>query len=148
MNNAINIDLKSMFGHLYHVFYFLILHKFNSIYLVSRLFKWKKTIIQKDLRLVLILGGPIAMACSLPACFLKDPWKQCSSPLDMSSIRSGTCYIFSRFNVIISNPAIFLAIFNFPLITNHNIMAADLESHTIAIKYCFGMRQAHMRYFL
>ena len=46
-----------------------------------------------------------------------------------------------------SNPAIFLAIFSFTLITRH-VMACNLESHTIAIKYCFGMQQPHVQYFL
>ena len=40
---------------------------------------------------------------------------------------------FSQFNVIISNPAIFLAKFSFMLITHHNIMTCNLESHAIAI---------------
>ena len=44
INNAINTDLRNMFAHLYEVFCFLILHKFNCIhvifhYLVSRIFK-------------------------------------------------------------------------------------------------------------
>ena len=43
-NNAINTDLKNMFGRFYEVFCFLSLHKFISIfiifhYLASRLFK-------------------------------------------------------------------------------------------------------------
>ena len=43
-----------------------------------------------------------------------------------------------------SNPAIFLAIINLMLITGHNIMACNLESHAIAIKCCFGMWQTHV----
>ena len=34
INNAINTDLKNMFAHLYEVFCFLSLHKFNSIYVI------------------------------------------------------------------------------------------------------------------
>ena len=63
----------------------------------------------------------------LPVCFLKHPCKQCSSPLNIGSVRLETCHIFSRFSVIISKPAIFLAIFNFTLITRHNITACDLK---------------------
>ena len=36
----------------------------------------------------------------LPICFLKHPCKQCSSPLDISSVSLKTYFIFSRFNVI------------------------------------------------
>ena len=57
---------------------------------------------------------------SLPACFLKHPCKQCSYPLEISSISLERCCIFSRFNVIISNPAIFLPIFSFTLVTRHS----------------------------
>ena len=39
-------------------------------------------------------------------------------------------------------------IFNFTLITCHNIVVCDLESHAIAIKHCFGMRQPHVWCFL
>ena len=42
----------------------------------------------------------------------------------------------------------FLAIFNFTLITRHNIMRRNLESHAITIKYCFDVQQPHVRYFL
>ena len=56
--------------------------------------------------------------------------------------------IFSGFNVIVSNPVIFLPIFNFMQITHHNIMVWDLELHTIAIKRCFGMLQPRMRYLM
>ena len=85
---------------------------------------------------------------SLLACFLKHPCEQCSSLLDISSISLETCYIFSRFNFIISNPAIILPIFNFTLITRHDIMVCDLELHTIAIKYCFDIHQPHVQRFL
>ena len=39
-------------------------------------------------------------------------------------------------------------IFDFTLITRHNIMSYDLESHTIAIKHCFGVRKPHVQYFI
>ena len=72
----------------------------------------------------------------LPAYFLKHPCKQCSSPLDISSISLETCYIFSQFKIIIFNPAFLLPIFNSMLITRHNIMTCNLELLVIAIK-CF-----------
>ena len=50
--------------------------------------------------------------------------------------------------VIISNPVIFLTIFNFTPITCHNITVRDLESHTKATKCCFGRWQSHMQCFL
>ena len=50
--------------------------------------------------------------------------KQCNSSLKISSISLETCEIFSWCNAIISNSAIFLPIFNFTLITGHNIMAS------------------------
>ena len=88
---------------------------------------------------------------SLPVCFLKHPCKQCNSPLDITD----QFYKFAdmlHFFIIqchyFSNPAIFFAIFNFLLITCHSIIVCDLESHTIAIKCCFGMQQPHMQYFL
>ena len=59
---------------------------------------------------------------TLPVCFLKHPCKWCSSPLVISSISLETCFVFLQFHVIISNPAIFLPIFNSMLITCHNIM--------------------------
>ena len=46
-----------------------------------------------------------------------------------------------------SNPAIFLAIFSFMLITCH-IMASNSESHAIAIKFYFGVWQSRIHYFL
>ena len=73
----------------------------------------------------------------LPASFLKHPCKQCSSPLNISSIRLETCYIFSQFNVIISKPAIFLPIFNFMLITRHDIMVCNLEWYVLKYKMFF-----------
>ena len=45
---------------------------------------------------------------SLPVWFLKDLCKQCNSPLSISSISLEICQIFSQYNVIISNPFIFL----------------------------------------
>ena len=48
-----------------------------------------------------------------------------------------------RFNIIISNPFIFLPIVNFTLITRHNIMACNLALHVMAIKHCFGIQQSH-----
>ena len=43
--------------------------------------------------------------------------------------------MFLWFNVIISNPVIFLSNVKLnTLITRHNIMAGDLESHAITIK--------------
>ena len=69
----------------------------------------------------------------------KRPCKQCSSPLKIQFYKSGNMLDF--FNVIISNPVIFLPIFNFALITCHNIMASNLESHAITIKCCFDMKQ-------
>ena len=42
--------------------------------------------------------------------------------------------------LLISNPAIFLWTFNFTVIAGHNIMASNLESHAMAIKFCFDMR--------
>ena len=68
----------------------------------------------------------------------KRPCEQCSSPLKIQFYKSGNMLDF--FNVIISNPVIFLPIFNFALITCHNIMASNLESHAI-IKCCFDMKQ-------
>ena len=76
----------------------------------------------------------------LPVCFLKHSCKQCSFHLDISSISFKTCYIFLRFNIVISDAAIFLATFNFTLITRHSIMLCDLESHTAVTKCCFGVR--------
>ena len=58
-----------------------------------------------------------------------------SSLLDMSTISLETSYIFSWFNVIF-NPAIFFTIFNFTLITHHNIMACNLELHAITMLFC------------
>ena len=54
---------------------------------------------------------------SLPVCFLKHPCKQCNFHLNISSISWETCYIFSRFNVIISKPVFFLTYIQFH--TNH-----------------------------
>ena len=48
-----------------------------------------------------------------------------------------------RFNIIISNPFVFLPIVNFTLITHHNIMACNLALHVMAIKHCFGIWQPH-----
>ena len=62
-------------------------------------------------------------------CFLKYPWKQCNSPLNISSINLETCEIFLKFNINISNTVMFLPIFKFMLITCHNIMTCNLESH-------------------
>ena len=108
MNNTINTDLKNMFACLYGVFYFLSLHKFNSIYvifhyLVSQLFKQKKKIFRYQLY----------------------------KSADMLHFFTIQFHYFSK-------PAIFLAIFSFTLITCH-IMASNLESHAIAIKFCFGV---------
>ena len=96
-------------------------------------------------RLVLVFCFT-SLTCSLPVCFLKHPCNWCSSPLNISSISLETCLIFSRFNIV-SNPVLFLPIFNFTLITCHNIMACDLESHSITIKHFFGMWQPHVQYF-
>ena len=54
---------------------------------------------------------------SLPVWFLKDPCKQCNSPLSISSISLEICQIFSQYNVIISNPFIFLTKIQFQ--SNH-----------------------------
>ena len=83
----------------------------------------------------------------LPTCLLSRT-SLCNFPLDISSISLETCQIFSRFNVIICNRVIFLLIFNFTLITSHNIMACDLESHAVAIKHCFSVRQPLVQCFL
>ena len=96
-----------MFAHLYEVFSFLILHKFNSIYLVSRLFKWKKEIFRKDLQLIPCLEF-ISLNILPTGFFLKHPCEQCSSPLNSGSVSLETCHIFSRFSVIISKPAIYI----------------------------------------
>ena len=60
------------------------------------------------------------------AYFLKHPCTQCNSSLN----------------------TIFLPLFNFTLITCHNIMACNLEWHAIATKGCFGMQQPYMQWFL
>ena len=44
----------------------------------------------------------------------------------------------------IFNLHIFLTIFDFMLITCHNSMACNLESHAIAIKHCCAMQHPHM----
>ena len=36
VNNAVDTDLKNMLAHFYDIFWFLILHKFNSVCLVSQ----------------------------------------------------------------------------------------------------------------
>ena len=51
---------------------------------------------------------------------VKHPFKQCNSPLNISSISLETCEIFLQSYVITSNPVIFLQIFNFTLITCHS----------------------------
>ena len=56
--------------------------------------------------------------------------------------------IFLKFNVNVSDPIIFLPIFNFTLITRHYIMVFELELCIVAIKCCFGMQQRHMQYYL
>ena len=96
-----------------------------------------------------ILGCTSILECRPCICFLKHPFKQCRSPLDISSMSLQNCYIFLMIQChYFFNPAIFLAIFNFTLIVYHNVMAFNLELHTIAIKCCFGVQQPHMWYFL
>ena len=68
---------------------------------------------------------------SLPVCLLKHPCKQCILSLKYQFYRF---FLYSV--VIISNPAIFLQIFNFTLITCHRI-----------IKRCFGMWQPYVQSF-
>ena len=108
--------------------------------------KWKKYF-EKIFSQSLCLGFT-SLNILLSACFLKHPCKQCSTHLDINSISLEICYIFSRFNVIVSNPATFLATFNFTLIIRHNIMVYDLELHAIAITCCFRVRQPHVQWFL
>ena len=56
--------------------------------------------------------------------------------------------MFLWFNVIISNPVIFLSNVKLnTLITRHNITVGDLESHAITIKR-FGVWQLHVQCFL
>ena len=55
-------------------------------------------------------------------------------PLKHQFYKFGNILFFLRLKVIISNLVIFLPIFNFTLITRHNIMACNLESHAIATK--------------
>ena len=129
------------------------LHKCNRIYvifhyLVSWLFKWKKKIFRKDLELVLVFKVHMFNKRLLyQSVFQNIPVNSVACP-DISSLSLETCYIFLWFNFIISNPAIFLSIFNSMLITHHNTMACDLGSHTIAIKCCFGMPQPQVWCFL
>ena len=68
---------------------------------------------------------------SLPVCLLKHPCKQCILSLKYQFYRF---FLYSVF--IISNPVIFLQIFNFTLITCHRI-----------IKRCFGMWQPYVQSF-
>ena len=65
--------------------------------------KIKERNFRKDLQ----SWGSQVQVPSPPVYFLKHPCKQFSSHLDITLIKLETCYIFSRFNVIISNPAIF-----------------------------------------
>ena len=69
-------------------------------------------------------------------------------PLKHQFYKFGNMLRFSRFNVIVSNPFIFLPIFNFTLTTCRSFVACHLESHAISIKCCFGMWQSHVRCFL
>ena len=114
-------------------FFFLSLHKFNSITSYSIILYHNylnKEIFRKDLQSVLIFR---VHKFKRPVGFLKHPCEQCSSLLDISSVSLETCYSFLRFDVIIFHSAIFLPIFNFTIITRHNVMTCDLESHNIAI---------------
>ena len=71
----------------------------------------------------------------LSVSFPKRPGNQCSSPIDFSSISFADMQHFFTIQChYFSNPAIFLAIFNFMLIKRHDIMAYNLESHIIAKK--------------
>ena len=134
--HAINTDLKNMFARLYVFFFFFFFWVFtNSILLrhtpLSCYHNYlNKEIFRKDLQSVLIFR---VHKFKRPVGFLKHPCEQCSSLLDISSVSLETCYSFLRFDVIIFHSAIFLPIFNFTIITRHNVMTCDLESDNIAI---------------
>ena len=85
---------------------------------------------------------------TLRVCYLKYPWKQCNSLLNISSINLETCEIFLKFNINISNPVIFLLIFKYILITCSNIMTCNLQLRVISNRHCFGIQQPHVQCFL
>ena len=68
--------------------------------------------------------------------FLKHSCKQCNSPLKHQFHNVGNILDFFAIQCHYFQPTtvIFWPVFNFTLITRHNIMACDLESHAIAIK--------------